>query len=54
MRPIKAGKAKEILCSEIMYAILEAVDPNTNLGIYLDTLLDLDLTQVRQIIRDHY
>ena len=37
-----------------MYAILEAVDPNTNVRIYLDTLPDLDLTQVRQIIRDHY
>ena len=54
MRQIKAGETKGILPSEIMYAILEAVDQNTNLRIYLDTLPDLDLTQVRQIFRDHY
>ena len=54
MRQIKAGEAKGIPPSEIMYAILEAVDPNTNLRIYLDKLPNLDLTQVRQIIRDHY
>ena len=54
MRQIKAGEAKGIPPSEIMYAILEAVDPNTNLRIYLDTLPDLDLTQVHQVIRDHY
>ena len=54
MRQIKAGEAKGIPPSEIMYAILEAVDPNTNLRIYFDTLPNLDLTQVRQIIRDHY
>ena len=53
MRQIKAGKAKGISPSEIMYAISEAVDPNTNLKIP-NTLPDLDLTQVRQIIRDHY
>ena len=29
MRQIKAGEAKRIPPSEIMYAILEAVDPNT-------------------------
>ena len=44
MRQIKAGEAKGIPPSEIMYAILEAVDPNTNLRIYLDTLPNLDLT----------
>ena len=54
MRQIKAGEAKGIPPSKIMYAILEAVDPNTNLRIYLDTLPGLDLTQVRQIIRDYY
>ena len=54
MRQIKAGEAKGISPSEIMYAILEAVDPNTNLRIYLDTVTDLDSTQVCQIIRDHY
>ena len=54
MRQIKAGEAKGIPPSEIVYAILEAVDPNTNLRIYLDTLPDLDLTQVRRITRDHY
>ena len=53
MRQIKAGEAKEISHNEIMYAIFEAVDPNTNLRIYFDTLPDLDLTQVHQIIRDH-
>ena len=51
MRQIKAGGAKGIPPCKIMYAILEAVDPNSNLRIYLDTLPDLDLTQVRQIIR---
>ena len=35
---IKAGEARGIFPSEIMYAVLEAVDPNTNLRIYLDTL----------------
>ena len=53
MRQIKAGETKGTSPREIMYAILEAVDPNTNLRIYLDTLPDLDLTQVHQIIRDH-
>ena len=37
MRQIKAVEAKGIPPGEIMYAILEAVDPNTNLRIYLDT-----------------
>ena len=54
IRQIETAIAKKYTETEIIEAILKAIQPGSNLRSYLKCRRDIDLAQVKQIIRAHY